>query len=188
MVWWLAVQSNATSATTLTRQSTWRWRDSDMSGFRNNNNMVEKFNNGGVGGGGGGPVYREPWQKHTRNISAISAISGTMLEWRLQNFKIKFSPFCSLPLYCMHAFGNLSLFVKKGILPFPIAIWSSCKYGPQTYLAPTRNRSRGVRARRSDACWCATARSSGTASSRRWLRYPQIVVNNRSSHNWLLDC
>ena len=51
-----------------------------MSGFRNNNNMVEKFNNGGVGGGGGGPVYREPWQKHTRNISAISAISGTMLE------------------------------------------------------------------------------------------------------------
>ena len=43
-----------------------------MSGFRNNN-MVEKFNNGG-----GGPVYREPWQKHTRNISAISAISGTI--------------------------------------------------------------------------------------------------------------
>ena len=34
-----------------------------MSGVRNNNNMVEKFNNGG----GGGPVYREPWQKHSRN-------------------------------------------------------------------------------------------------------------------------
>ena len=42
-----------------------------MSGVRNNNNMVEKFNNGG----GGGPVYREPWQKHSRNISAISAVS-----------------------------------------------------------------------------------------------------------------
>ena len=39
-----------------------------MSGVRNNNNMVEKFNNGGS-------VYREPWQKHSRNISAISAVS-----------------------------------------------------------------------------------------------------------------
>ena len=45
----------------LTAHLTRRWRD--MSGVRNNNNMVEKFNNGG---GGGGPVYREPWQKHTR--------------------------------------------------------------------------------------------------------------------------
>ena len=44
-----------------------------MSGLRVNNNaavsMVEKFNNGHS------VYHREPWQRHSRNISAISAVS-----------------------------------------------------------------------------------------------------------------
>jgi hypothetical protein len=38
--------------------------------------MVEKIN----GGGGGGVSHREPWQKHSRNISAVSDISGSNAE------------------------------------------------------------------------------------------------------------